>query len=219
VQLRPKLVASYLCATLVLSVGVVTVIQNREAQAAADRSNSLGAVLHQLLEVQLTLRRAEAGQRGYLLTGDPRHRALYAAAAPRMEERLTALAELVRDAPAQMHQVHRLRALARLKLAELAETIRVREAGGDALARMKSDAEQRLMERCERLAKTLAQDVRHARDAQARRAAALQKFALRFVGFGSAFAFALAVAITFWIGKAFRDSEMLPSRFEYHTEN
>ena len=79
--------------------------------------------------VLLSLRDAETGQRGYLLTNDERHLEPYAAAKERLQNSFDGLHQLTWD-EAQADRLAQLSALSKQKMAELAETIGLQR-GGD----------------------------------------------------------------------------------------
>ena len=92
---------------------------------------------------------AETGQRGYLLTGDARYLEPYRNGVdgwPRAHAELERTLRPVAT-PEQRAALDRMATLAEAKLAELAETIRLRDAGraGDALALVRTDEGQELM--------------------------------------------------------------------------
>ena len=87
-------------------------------------------VLAALDEISSTLKDAETGQRGYLITGEDRYLEPYTAAEAAIEGRIQALAELTADNPAQQERISRLRPLITAKLTELKQTIDLRRAQG-----------------------------------------------------------------------------------------
>jgi PAS domain S-box-containing protein len=84
---------------------------------------------------------AETGQRGYLLTGDPRYLAPYTMAAGRVGGQLDALARLTGDNPQQVQTLALLRRASTEKLSELGQTVALWNAGQHdaALALVRSD--------------------------------------------------------------------------------
>jgi signal transduction histidine kinase len=211
-----KLWASYLSALLVLSLGAAAVIQNQEMSEAVQRASSLRVIIRQLLETEISLLNAETGQRGYLLTGELRYRQPYDTASVRLEHQLDALKKLVQLDPSQLNAVEELGRLSRLKLTELGATLHAYDNGADAVALVKLDSGQIVMEQIRAQIAALAQRARTQRDQQEHRAAALHAFTQRFVGIGCVLAFGLAVAITFWIGTAFRESQTARELLERH---
>ncbi len=81
-------------------------------------------------ELFSTLKDAETGQRGYVLTGKDAYLAPYDAAVSQISEQMTNLERLTDSAPAQSRRVVALEARLRSKMTEMAETIRVRHIQG-----------------------------------------------------------------------------------------
>ncbi|MEO8370375.1 MAG: PAS domain S-box protein [Candidatus Solibacter sp.] len=100
----------------------------REAAAGAEQSRVL---IEQANRVHRLLVTAEAGQRGYLLTGDPGYLADYQIAVPRIQAAVPLLAIMK---AADEEDRARLPALITAKLAELQETIRTGQNGDSAEA-------------------------------------------------------------------------------------
>ncbi len=72
---------------------------------------------------------AETGQRGYLLTGDPKYLGPYQVAVSEIDARIETLAQLTIDNPIQQQHIAELRPLVREKLDELNSTIALYQAG------------------------------------------------------------------------------------------
>jgi CHASE3 domain sensor protein len=87
-------------------------------------------VLQSLEGLLSTLKDAETGQRGYLLTGEERYLDPYKAASEEIQHELAAVADLLRGEPDQLRHLDQIRALSQAKLAELQETIARRKEGG-----------------------------------------------------------------------------------------
>lgn len=86
-------------------------------------------VLFELSQTESLLKDAETGQRGYLFTGDPKYLRPYTAAISKIEPHLDQVAELTRDNPTQQARIPALRVLVHAKMAELARTIALYQAG------------------------------------------------------------------------------------------
>lgn len=103
-------------------------------------------ILQASAEVGNQVINAETGQRGYLLTGERRYLRPYEEAAARIGSDLTRLAELIKD-PGQKNRAAALKPLVEAKLAELRQTIELRERSlEEALAVVRTDEGQRLTE-------------------------------------------------------------------------
>jgi PAS domain S-box-containing protein len=86
-------------------------------------------VLFDVEQTESLLKDAETGQRGFLITGDHGYLAPYSSAVSRIEPHIDELARMTADNPAQQQRVAQLRALADLKLKELAYTISLYQSG------------------------------------------------------------------------------------------
>lgn len=88
-----------------------------------------------------SIKDAETGQRGYVLTGDPAYLEPYQRAASAVASQLGAVESLTRDNPVQQTNVAQLRRHLDAKLAELRETVELRRSAGfeAALAVVESD--------------------------------------------------------------------------------
>jgi signal transduction histidine kinase len=105
-------------------------------------SRSTGELVNQALRVETrvyimlnAVRMAESGQRGYLLTGNPEYLDIYRVATQAFEPAIADLKAAIID-PAQQRAVSEMEPVVERKFAELAETIRLYQAGNgsDALA-------------------------------------------------------------------------------------
>jgi PAS domain S-box-containing protein len=99
-------------------------------------------VLLAVEEAESTVKDAESGQRGYLLTGDSKYLTPYNRATEEIGLRFDNLAALTADDPIQQKNLSDLRGLTRDKLNEMAQTIALYRAGNAAQARavVESDA-------------------------------------------------------------------------------
>src|SRR5689334_10123292 len=92
-----------------------------------ERSHLVAADI-ELLEAQLD--DAERGQRGFVITGNERYLAPYTQAITSIGQTIKRLRAATRDDPSQQTALSQLQAPVTDKLAELAETIRLRRSGG-----------------------------------------------------------------------------------------
>ena len=93
------------------------------------------SMIQTLQDIGSTVRDAETGQRGYLLTGKSEYLAPYDGALLRLPALRTALGRLIADEPQQRQLERQLDSLVDAKFAELAQTIRLRQTLGEAAAR------------------------------------------------------------------------------------
>lgn len=86
-------------------------------------------VMLELTTVESLLADAEAGQRGFLYTGEPRYLAPYNFAVAQLTSHIDKLAELTADNPVQQPRIPQLRTLVQQKLDELQKTITLDQEG------------------------------------------------------------------------------------------
>jgi PAS domain S-box-containing protein len=86
-------------------------------------------VLDQVEETETLLLDAETGQRGYLLTGEPRYLEPYNNAVTQIDSRIQTLSQLTADDPRLQANVAQLGSLAHQKLDELRDTIALARSG------------------------------------------------------------------------------------------
>ncbi|MBD2037291.1 response regulator [Leptolyngbya sp. FACHB-321] len=88
------------------------------------------AVLGELEALLSQLRSAETGQRGYLLTGKDEYLQPYRSAVPVLDSKLRSLRSLTTDNPTQQNKLDTLEPLVAAKMAELNQTIELRQQKG-----------------------------------------------------------------------------------------
>jgi PAS domain S-box-containing protein len=121
--------------------------------------------LEALVSFLATAEDAETGQRGYLLTGDSAYLAPYESARHTIESQVARLDSLTVDDPTQRAAVASLRIHAAAKMAELAETIRLRKSSPDsAHALMLNGSGKRHMAAVRTIVEALRQDERRRLD-------------------------------------------------------
>ena len=154
---------------------------SRVAERAAGRTrvllNSTDAVLSSLKD-------AETGQRGYLLTGSPSYLEPYSNAINRLPEQLRELSIADTENPHQAEKVAHLKELIQAKLAELAETIKFRDTKGRqaALDVVEGDAGRILMEQIRDVCAQIEADESGALIARSREATRANSLSLITVG-------------------------------------
>jgi len=90
-------------------------------------------VLTELESTLSTLKDAETGQRGYLITGEQRYLQPYQAGVSQIYRQINSLKQLTADNPRQQQRVSAIESAIALKLTELAQTVKLRrEQGFDA---------------------------------------------------------------------------------------
>ena len=128
--LPPRTLAGFLLA--VVAVAIVAVLSYQSLQSTVDTSQNLARtvdVLSQLDGLLSTLKDAETGQRGYLLTGEDSYLEPYTDAKAALAGEFRAMRALLRDRPEQTRRLDTLENQAAIKMAELESTITAHQAG------------------------------------------------------------------------------------------
>jgi signal transduction histidine kinase/DNA-binding response OmpR family regulator/CHASE3 domain sensor protein len=128
--LPPKTMVGFLLA--LIAVMVIALLSYQSLQVTAASSTSLAQtieVLARLNSVLSTLKDAETGQRGYLLTGKDSYLEPFLTAKAALPGEFNALRGLFADSPEQKRRLDELESLSALKMGELGETVDLRRAG------------------------------------------------------------------------------------------
>jgi PAS domain S-box-containing protein len=150
---------------------------------------------------------AEAGQRGFLLTGAPSYLEPHKVALATLPSRLEQLRSLVADTPRQQSNLAALDALIQEKLAEMGATIAAREAGGvDAAARIVlTDAGKRVMDQIRNTIEAMRDEGRRLLSERIEREEGAARAAVVTTVGGLALAFSLVLAATVLLNQAVRE--------------
>jgi len=148
--LPPKTLIGFSLA--VVAVVIIALLSYQSLQATTNSARSLAQsidVLSRLQALMSTLKDAETGQRGYLLTGEETYLAPFTDAKEALPGEFKATRAMLLDRPEQQRQLDILESLANSKMAELDSTIASRRAGHPdaALAAMRTDRGKILMDR------------------------------------------------------------------------
>jgi PAS domain S-box-containing protein len=128
-----------------VSTGVLVLNLSRLNASRADVAR-INTVLKQVGDLHEAVRAAETGQRGFLLTGEPRYLSTYEQAVPRVWSDLKGAERTVTN-PQQIKRLASLHALIESKLDELANTVALHARSQNAaLQVVRSDVGQQLME-------------------------------------------------------------------------
>jgi PAS domain S-box-containing protein len=112
---------------------VAAILALRQTRAQAEVRNAL-EIINSLNRIQAGLLDAETGQRGYVLTGDPSYLEPYNRAAPNLLGEIARLQEGTATHPREAAALATLHQLAEQKLAELKQTIGLKQQGDAAAA-------------------------------------------------------------------------------------
>ena len=128
--LEPRTVTGFLVA--LAAVIIIAVLSYDSVQRAAATSRDLARTVEGLAQVQAilsTLKDAETGQRGYLLTGREEYLEPFDEAKPALPLALSGARAQLADEPAQSQRLETLSVLANEKLQELSKTVELQRAG------------------------------------------------------------------------------------------
>ncbi|WP_367183474.1 response regulator [Phenylobacterium sp.] len=114
--------------------GSIAYLNIETLQANNARIRHSHTVIVALDDLLSTVQDAETGQRGYLLTGDDRYLEPYRRAASEIAPRVETVISLTQDNPVQQTNAAQLRRSLEAKLAELRETVALRQGRGPAAA-------------------------------------------------------------------------------------
>jgi CheY-like chemotaxis protein/CHASE3 domain sensor protein len=148
--LPAKSIAGFLLA--VTAVGIIALLSYQSLQATAASAQNLAhsvEVLTDLESLLSTLKDAETGQRGYLLTGEEKYLEPYTNAQAELPRELRRVRPLLSDRAAQLRRLEILESVAQQKMDELQSTIVERRAGRAeaALAVVRTDRGKLYMDR------------------------------------------------------------------------
>ncbi|HEX5683461.1 MAG TPA: PAS domain-containing protein [Ideonella sp.] len=138
-----------LLALLSLIAGTVRFAQHAAyANQESERQVDLNGRIRQMQEILHAVGDAETGQRGYLLTGRPAYLQPYRHATDRLPALMKSLDDVPIHSASFQERAASVRHAMRLKLDELAETIRLQDAGrrDEALQLMETDGGKRYMD-------------------------------------------------------------------------
>jgi methyl-accepting chemotaxis protein len=172
---------------LVSTVGIIAYRATSELTESAAWVTHSHQVKETLSDTLSSLKDAETGQRGFVLTGAERYLEPYNGAAKLIDEHLQELQQLTVDNPSQQGRVARLKTLAAEKLAELAETVALRRQHGEkaAVEVVLTDRGKNTMDEIRRVAAEMAAEeskLLKERDEQAKATARFSSLSMIFGG-------------------------------------
>ena len=145
---------------LLVGIGMSTLWLARQSSEDASSVFRTVSVQEKLSTLLLNVRRAESGQRGYLLTGRQAYLSDYSSAAPTVETFLAELRALLGENPERGPILDQMAELVRAKMAELQRTIDLGNAGkrDEAIALVQTDEGLNSMAELRRLAQLVLAD-------------------------------------------------------------
>ncbi len=184
-----RILAGY--GVVLVVVGAVGIVAYR-ATTELIGSASLVAHSHKVKEgiadLLSTVKDAETGQRGFVLTGEERYLEPYTNAIREIDRKVQDLRDLTADRPVQQREIDKLQPLIAGKLAELAETVSLRRSKGQsaALAVVLSDRGKNVMDEARQVLSEMdasANELLKQRDQSARATASFATTAMLSGGF------------------------------------
>jgi len=124
----------FLAIAIVLVIVVLFYVDWHNYQQATRRSEETQQFIDETNNLLSSVKDAETGERGYLLTGDRKYLGPYERALSAIPKQLDALSKTASTVPREAKQVAHIRSLVVDKLAELKRTIDVRDEEGDEAA-------------------------------------------------------------------------------------
>jgi len=133
---------------MLLGVGILTYIRTLESAEDVKSRARQRQTLVVISEVFSTLKDAETGQRGFLLTSKTQYLEPYLSAKEQLPKKINELKELLQDQPSQMQKFSQIILAIDEKMLEIHETVQLKSTNNlnDALAVVMSDKGEELME-------------------------------------------------------------------------
>jgi methyl-accepting chemotaxis protein len=146
-----------LALVVLLVVGAVSYDSIRKFNSSADWVRHTHEVLTGLDELLSGMKDAETGERGYVITGEPRYLEPYNAARDLVDQKLKLVRRLTSDNPVQQQRLEVLEPLVADKFTNLQEVIDLRKAKGFAAASQETltDKDKNLMDAIRKLVGTM----------------------------------------------------------------
>ncbi|MEA5506587.1 response regulator [Halotia wernerae UHCC 0503] len=130
-KIGTKIGASFAISLAILTtIGLISYQSTNELIETSRRESHTYEVLSELKDLNLELRNAETGQRGYIITGKQRYLEPYNFATKVLDQKLQELKTLTADNPIQQSRLDRLQPLINKRLAVMKEAIGLRQNQG-----------------------------------------------------------------------------------------
>ena len=127
----PKVFTGFgLASAILVGVSLVSYRSITNLVETNDQAAQTQKILFELDDVLSQVKDAETGQRGYIITGEQRYLEPYRAALANLPQKVQAVRQLTANNPLQQQRLHTLEHLIAEKLAELKQTIELRQEKG-----------------------------------------------------------------------------------------
>lgn len=157
-KIGSKIGAGFALSLVILStIGFISYKSTKELITTSDNEKGTYQVISQLESLSVQLTEAETGQRGYIITGEPRYLEPYLAAIRVLDNKITELQKLTVDNPNQKLLLEKLLPLIDERRNILKEVINLRQQQGFAAAQkaMLTDRGRELMEQIRNLSREM----------------------------------------------------------------
>ncbi|MGH7591358.1 MAG: CHASE3 domain-containing protein, partial [Gemmatimonadales bacterium] len=180
---------------VVVALGAISYRSSRFLLVTGRQVTHSQEVMRQIEQVLSTLKDAETGQRGYLLTDIDPFLAPYSAAVGQVNANVDSLRRLTLDNPAQQRRIGQLQPLVKSKLDELQRTIDLRRSRGTdaAVAAVKTERGKQIMDEIRQLTDGMVVDERALLAQRTAAADATARSTAWSIGIGTALALAIVV--------------------------
>ncbi len=192
-----KIAAASTSAILILLIGLVAFVAVRNLLRATARVEHAAEVIDLANNVLGSLKNAETGQRGFIITADSSYLVPYENAEDSAASALARLREYTAGNESQQHRLDTLDSVVAAKFAELEETmaLRNREGFNAAAAAMRTDRGRELMDRARELESRIEAEERRFLVERGDRRAAIARRALVAIALGGVLSFLLALLL------------------------
>ncbi|AEE45184.1 methyl-accepting chemotaxis protein [Cellulomonas fimi] len=200
-----RLVAGYAVALVLMTgIGVVSFVNTQALVTSSGWVEHTHEVLGETDAILSSLKDAETGQRGYLITGVDSYLAPYTAAREEVQDHLDAVRGLTSDNPVQQDRLTELEPLVAAKFAEMQETIDVRDSQGFEAARaiVVSDEGKAVMDQIRGVLEDVRADEQALLEQRAQESAAAAGATKAVVVGGSALAVVVVVALATFLTRS-----------------
>ena len=163
---RRVLFGFLLAALATVLIGIATYWSSTERERAVARLGNAQQSIQWLQKVTRTLVEAESGQRGFLLSGEPRYLSVYEIAVTKLPEQLDSLRRTLNNREALAQSEKELESLVQAKLDELDQPVKLHRSGDAkaALNLMRSGHGQATMEKLRQVSEGFATDLQQRAD-------------------------------------------------------
>ncbi|MGI0484578.1 response regulator [Pantanalinema rosaneae CENA516] len=189
--------------TILTAIGIVSYRTTTNLIENAEQERTTYRVLGQLNTLKTELVNAETGQRGYIITGQPRYLVPYDNGLKEIERSYTILQQLTEDNPNRQNRLNDLQPVVEARLARLREGIRLRDSGGFAAAQafVLRDEGRQLMQQVRQLIEEIQLEEQKLLQQRSRNAQLAAQQTVNTIAYGVPAAFIILSIIGIWLSR------------------